>query len=114
MRDLIGWPRLAISGCQRQNPPVEHHQARAEFRRTSRDDAWVLAGVWIDHVAFHPAHPGVEPIGGRLPDTGLLGWADLPMVIAPSVEGAGEAALKVARDGWPARIRSEVPFASRS
>ena len=104
---------MAAFSQERQNLAVEHHQARAEFRRSSRDDPWVLAGVWIDHVAFQPAHPGVEPIGRRLPDTGLVGWADLPMVIAPTVEAAGEAALKVARDGWPARIRSEVPFASR-
>lgn len=67
---------------------MERHQARAEFRRATRDDRWVLAGVWVDHFAFVPATPGVEPITRRLPDTGLLGWADLPPIIAPNLEAA--------------------------
>jgi len=48
---------------------MEHHQARAEFRRASRDAPWVLAGVWVDHVAFLPVRPGIEPIAHRLPET---------------------------------------------
>jgi hypothetical protein len=91
---------------------VEHHRARAEFRRASRDAPWVLAGVWVDHVAFQPAIPGVEPISGRLPETGLLGWFDLPTVIAPDARAAGEAALQVARESFPTTVRRTVPFAT--
>jgi hypothetical protein len=91
---------------------VEHHEARAEFRRSDRSHSWVLAGVWIDHVSFHPATAGVEPIRRRLPESGLLGWTDLPVVIAPTVGAAGEAALEVARRGWPTRVRPDVPFAN--
>jgi hypothetical protein len=93
---------------------VEHHEARAEFRRASRHDPWILAGVWVDHVVFQPACPGVEPITRRLPDAGLLGWADLPTVIAPTIEAAGQAGLAVARQAWPDRAREEIPFASAS
>ena len=89
---------------------MEHHEARAEFRRSDRNHSWVLAGVWIDRVSFHPARAGVEPIRRRLPEPGLLGWIDLPVVIAPTVVAAGEAALEVARRGWPARVRPDVPF----
>ena len=92
--------------------PVEHHQARAEFRRESRDAPWVLAGVWVDHVAFQPVRPGVEPIARRLPETGLLGWLDLPTIIAPSIQAAGEAALQVARQTFPGMVRRGVPFAT--
>jgi hypothetical protein len=94
------------------NRSVEHYEARAEFRRVSRAAPWVLAGVWVDHVAFQPANPAVEPISRRLPDTGLLGWIDLPTIIAPSVEAAGQAALAVARQAWPERVHDDVPFAS--
>jgi hypothetical protein len=91
---------------------VEHHEARAEFRRFDRNHSWVLAGVWIDGVSFHPATAGVEPIRRRLPESGLIGWIDLPVVIALTDGAAGEAALDVARRGWPARVRSVVPFAN--
>ena len=91
---------------------MEHHRARAEFRRANRDAPWVLAGVWIDHVAFQPAVAGVEPISGRLPETGLLGWFDLPTVIAPDARAAGDAALQAARDSFPATVRRTVPFAT--
>jgi hypothetical protein len=73
----------------------------------------VLAGVWIDHVAFQPVSPGVEPVAGRLPETGLLGWFDLPTIIAPSLEAAGEAALQAARETFPGKLRGGVPFATR-
>jgi hypothetical protein len=89
---------------------VEHHHARAEFRRASRDAPWVLAGVWVDDIAFQPVGPGVEPITRRLPDTGLLGWFDLPTVIAPDARAAGEAALQVARQAFPRTVRRAVPF----
>jgi hypothetical protein len=90
---------------------AERYRANAEFRRADRQAPWVLAGVWIDHVAFHAARPGVEPIARRLPDTGLLGWAELPPLLAPDPEAAGVAALDVARQAWPGRVRSRVPFA---
>lgn len=89
---------------------LERHEARAEFRRFDRNHPWVLAGVWIDSVSFHPATTGVEPIRRRLPESGLVGWIGLPVVIAPTVGAAGEAALGVARQGWPARARPDVPF----
>ena len=85
--------------------------ANAEFRRARRDAPWVLAGVWIDHVEFHPAGLGVEPIVRRLPETGLLGWSELPPIIASGADAAGEAALSVARHAWPTRVRRRVPFA---
>jgi len=107
-------PGVADRPNRIQNRLVEHHKARAEFRRVTRDDPWILAGVWVDHVAFQPATAGVDPIAGRLPDTGLLGWADLPTVIAPGITAAGEAALIVARQAWPDRVRGEIPFASAS
>ena len=90
---------------------AERYRANAEFRRAHRESPWILAGVWIDHVAFHPARPGVEPIARRLPATGLLGWTELPPVVAAGPEAAGAAALKVARQAWPGRVRPEVPFA---
>jgi len=107
-------PGVAHRPDRVQNRAVEHHNARAEFRRVTRDDPWILAGVWVDHVAFQPATPGVEPITGRLPDTGLLGWADLPTVIALGVTAAGEAALIVARQAWPDRVRDVVPLPTAS
>jgi hypothetical protein len=91
---------------------LERHEARAEFRRSDRNHSWVLAGVWIDLVSFHPATAGVEPIRRRLPESGLVGWIGLPVVIAPSVGAAGEAALAAARQGWPGRVRPDVPFAT--
>jgi hypothetical protein len=97
-----------------QNRGVEQHQARAEFRRATRSDPWVLAGVWVEHVVFQPASPGVEPITQRLPDTGLLGWADLPTVIAPTLAAAAQAGLVIARQAWPERVSDEVPFATAS
>jgi len=93
-------------------PMVARFHASAEFRRSRRDGPWVLAGVWIDHVEFHPAGPGVEPIARRLPETGLLGWSELPPIIASGADAAGEAALSVARQAWPTRVRRSVPFAS--
>jgi hypothetical protein len=92
---------------------VGHYQARAEFRRAKRDDPWVLAGVWVDHVAFEPASAGVEPIVARLPDTGLIGWVDLPTIIAPGIQAAGETALQVARQTFPGMVRRKVPLATR-
>jgi hypothetical protein len=89
---------------------LERHEARAEFRRADRNHPWVLAGVWIDSVSFHPASAGVEPIRRRLPESGLIGWIGLPVVIAPSAGAAGEAALGAARRGWPARACPDVPF----
>ncbi|HEV8699298.1 MAG TPA: hypothetical protein VGQ89_16510 [Candidatus Limnocylindrales bacterium] len=89
---------------------AERYRASAEFRRASRTSPWVLAGVWIDHVAFHPARPGVEPIARRLPETGLLGWIELPPLVAPGREAAGAAALAAARQAWPDRVRARVPF----
>jgi len=91
---------------------AERYRANAEFRRASRAAAWVLAGVWIDHVEFHPARPDVEPIARRLPETGLLGWSALPPLVAPGPEAAGTAALDAARRAWPGRVRATVPFAS--
>jgi hypothetical protein len=91
---------------------AERYRANAEFRRASRAAPWVLAGVWIDHVEFHPARPDVEPIARRLPETGLLGWVELPPIVAPGREAAGVAALNVARQAWPGRVRRAVPFAS--
>jgi len=90
---------------------AERYRANAEFRRARRDAPWVLAGVWVDHVDFYPAGPGVEPIRRRLPETGLLGWSELPPIIASGAEAAGEAALTTARQAWPTRVRRSVPFA---
>ena len=42
----------------------------------------MLAGVLIDHRLW-PASDGVQPIRGRLPDAGLVGWSDVAPVIAP-------------------------------
>ena len=92
---------------------MERHRSRAEFRRASRDGPWVLAGFWVDHVDFQPAWPGVEPISGRLPDTGLLSWFDLPIVIAPDAQAAGEAALQIARQAFPGMVKPRVPFGAR-
>ena len=86
--------------------------ARAEFRRVSRNAAWVLAGVWLDGV-FYPVAPSVEPIRTRLPETGLVGWSDIATpILAPGEAEAAAAAIDVARATWPKRTRSQVPFAA--
>ena len=72
----------------------------------------MLAGVWVENV-FHPAVPGVEPIRGRLPQPGLVGWVDLPTpLIAAGLDQAGSAALEVARAAWPRSVQPAVPYAS--
>ena len=70
----------------------------------------MLAGVWIDGSGFHPAQPGVEPIRGRLSDAGLVGWAELPPVLTPTLDQAGEVGLEIARATWPRWSRPDVPF----
>jgi hypothetical protein len=110
---VIGRERIAIRQPDAESASmVERYRANAEFRRASRAAPWVLAGVWIDHVEFHPARPDVEPIARRLPETGLLGWVELPPIAAPGSDAAGLAALNVARVAWPERVRARVPFAS--
>jgi hypothetical protein len=62
---------------------------------------------------FHPAADGIEPIRGRLPDTGLLAWADLPTtILAPDRATAASVALEVATATWPAESRGRAPFAT--
>jgi hypothetical protein len=91
---------------------VPHFHARAEFRRRDRRAPWVLAGVIVDGV-FHPALDGVEPLRQRLPEAGLVGWAELSVpVIAVDEAAAAGIALEVARAAWPARVRSRVPWSS--
>ena len=90
---------------------AERFHARAEFRRADRAADWVLAGVWVEHVRFVPARPGVEPVIRRLPEGGLLGWAELPTILAPDERSAGDIALDVARSTWPDRSRRSVPYA---
>jgi hypothetical protein len=91
---------------------VPRYAARAEFRRRRRGARWVLAGVRIEGV-FHPASDGIQPIRGRLPDSELLAWADVPTVIlAPDVATAAAIALEVASQTWPAESRGRAPFAS--
>jgi hypothetical protein len=85
--------------------------ARVEFRRAARGAPWVLAGVVVDHRLW-PARDGVDPIHGRLPHAGLVGWADVGTVIAPDARAAASASLDVARSIWPDRDRSRVPWAS--
>jgi hypothetical protein len=87
------------------------YRGRAEFRRADRGAPWVLAGVVIDHRLW-PAADGVQPIRGRLPDAGLVGWADLDAVIAPDAPTAAKSALDVARGTWPQRARDRVPWSS--
>ena len=71
----------------------------------------MLAGVRIDGV-FHPAADGIEPVRGRLPDTGLLAWADVPVpILAPDPATAATVALEVAVRTWPAESRGRAPFA---
>jgi hypothetical protein len=91
---------------------VLRYAARAEFRRRHRGARWVLAGVIVEG-AFHPAADGIEPVRARLPETGLVTWADLPTVIvAPDRASAATIALEVATARWPAEARGRVPFAS--
>ncbi|HEV8488407.1 MAG TPA: hypothetical protein VGQ58_01325 [Candidatus Limnocylindrales bacterium] len=91
---------------------MPRYSARAEFRRLDRDSSWVLAGVVIGH-RFWPSEPGVERVRGRLVAAGLLGWTDLPTpIVARDADAAAEAALELARAGWPDRRRARVPHAS--
>ena len=71
----------------------------------------MLAGVVIDHRLW-PASDGVQPIRGRLPDAGLVGWSDVAPVIAPDPTTAAVTSLDVARATWPERARTPVPWAS--
>jgi hypothetical protein len=91
---------------------MPHFHARAEFRRRGRRAPWVLAGVVIEGDLW-PAVDGVEPLRQRLPEAGLVGWADLPTpILAVDVAAAAAIALEVARTAWPARVRPVVPYAS--
>jgi hypothetical protein len=83
---------------------------RAEFRRKDRAAPWILAGVWIRD-EFYPAAPGVEPVRGRLPGPGLVGWVDLGLVLARSPEQAAEISLQLAAGRWPGSHRDTVPHA---
>ena len=86
------------------------YRARAEFRRVTRHDRWVLAGVWVGG-CFRAAAPDVEPVRARLPDSGLVGWAGLETpIVAPDPDAARMAALDVARARWPDRARGGVPY----
>jgi hypothetical protein len=86
--------------------------ARAEFRRRDRNATWILAGVLVGG-EFWPARAGVERVRQRLPDAGLLGWADLPNpIIAPDAGSAAAAALEIAAARWPSRVGRPVPWAS--
>jgi hypothetical protein len=94
-----------------RQPSAHAYLARAEFRRRHRNAPWVLAGVLVEGV-FWPAQPGVEPIRRRLPETGLLGWADLPApIIAGDTSTAAAVALQIAVAAWPSRARRAVPWA---
>ena len=71
----------------------------------------MLAGVVIDHRLW-PAGDGVQPIRGRLPDAGLVGWSDVSPVIAPDATTAAASTLRMARATWPDRARDHVPWSS--
>ena len=91
---------------------MQRFRARAEFRRQARRASWVLAGVTLDH-HWWPARPGVEPIHARLPESGLVAWADLPTpVIAADEPAAAAIALDVARATWAQSNFEDVPFAA--
>jgi hypothetical protein len=93
-------------------PKVPVFHARAEFRRRDRSARWVLAGVVIDGDLW-PVDDDVRPIRGRLPESGLVGWADLSSpIIAGEVASAAAVAIEVARSSWPDADRREVPWAS--
>jgi hypothetical protein len=88
---------------------MPRYLARAGFRRRRVGSRWVLAGVILQD-RFWPARPDVEPVGRRLPSTGLLGWGDLSSpIVAPDVEAAATIALATARAAWPARDRADIP-----
>lgn len=88
------------------------YRARAEFRRRTRALPWVLAGVIVAD-RFFPAEPGVEPIRGRLPEAGLVGWAPIgEPILAPDRRAAAATALELASGRWPARVGRDVPFRS--
>jgi hypothetical protein len=88
------------------------YRARAEMRRRDRGSPWVLAGIVIDGT-FWSAREGVEPIRGRLPEAGLVGWSDLHSpIIAADAEAAARVALEVARSSWPDADRGRVPWAT--
>jgi hypothetical protein len=60
---------------------------------------------------FWPAQPGVDRVRRRLPEGGLLGWADVPArVIAVDAGAAAEVALAVCAAVWPERIARPVPW----
>lgn len=100
------------AGVVRHDDVMPVYRARAEFRRVDRRSRWVLAGVRVG-ARFVPAVPGVEPIRGRLPDSGLVGWAPLDTpILAPDADAAAEAALDLARATWPDRARGPVPYPS--
>ena len=88
---------------------VRKFHARAEFRRQDRSASWILAGVWIAH-RFYPAQPGVDPVRRRLPSTGLVGWTELPAIIAATSEEAATIALGMARETWPKAAKETVPY----
>ena len=91
---------------------MRRYRARAEFRRSTRDSRWVLAGVSIGG-RFGPAEEGIEQIRARLPEPGLVGWHDLPEpILAASVDEALAIALEVARGRWPRLAGGPVPFPS--
>lgn len=73
----------------------------------------MLAGVWVDGIHFRPAEAGVEPVRWRLPEAGLVGWAELPPIVAPTTRAAAEAGLQAARSIWPERDRPGVPHPFR-
>jgi hypothetical protein len=92
--------------------PVRRYRARAEFRRSTRDSRWVLAGVSIGG-RFAPAQEGIEQIRARLPEPGLVAWRDLPdPIVAMNVDQALSVALDVARGRWPRFAGGPVPFPS--
>ncbi len=111
---------LAASGAAPPDPfrlswddyAVPRYAARAEFRRRRRGARWVLAGVRIEGV-FHPAADGVEPIRGRLPDSGTARLGRPPdRDPRPGCGDRGAVALEVAGQTWPAESRGRAPFAS--
>ena len=80
-------------------------RARVEFRREDPTAPWRIAGVLIGG-RFWPARDGIEPIRGRLPAAGLVGWADLPTpIVAGDEAGAADVALEAARSRWPSRTQ---------
>ena len=101
-----------ITCAMRHHVAMHRYRARAEFRRRTRESAWVLAGVSIGG-RFEPAQDAVEQIRGRLPQPGLVAWRELPdPLIAASADQALTIALEVARGRWPRYAGGEVPFSS--